>query len=169
MNVEKIKAGETMLSAQFEQETIKKVDAIVKEESGIFPKKSWLGFKISWESNFLFCTEDLPFMVNDFQAVPAKMLNSSEHKLLDENGQQVTITNIEKGRVLCGRKTILLDGEENTFNQHMYLANGVWVGDDFVEQQVKSTLLVDYPDHAIFPGNQIARAMRILMMKMMGQ
>ena len=97
------------------------------------------------------------------------MLSISEHKLIGENGQPVPITTIQKGRVLCGRKTLLLNGENDSFNQHVFLANGVWVGDDFVEQSVKSALQVDYPDETIFPGNQIARAMKILMMKMMGQ
>ena len=70
---------------------------------------------------------------------------------------------------MCGRKRITLDGAENDISGHLLPLGGVWVGDEYLEQQVKLGHFNNYSSEYIYPGNALARTMRRLMMAMMGE
>ncbi|MCB0736434.1 MAG: hypothetical protein KDC92_02890 [Bacteroidetes bacterium] len=164
-SIEKLQKGDSVLTASWNG-NLTLLENEIAEENGIFPKKPWLGYKISWKGGHIFCTENMPFFVNDFQAIPAKLLNVNEHQLINKQGEHLAITGIENGRVLCGQKNLLTNAAENSINGHAILLEGVFVGDSYVEDLVKNTVKVEYANKAIFPGNAVARAFRLLMMRM---
>ena len=141
----------------------------VLEERGIFPKEPWKGFKITWEGGNVYCTENQVFLLNDYTTATAQELVTDQSELLGTDFKPRKVTLIEAGMVMCGRKRVTLDGDENGISGHLMPLGGVWVGDEYLEQQVKLGNYNKYSSEYIFPGNPIARAMRRLMMSLMGE
>lgn len=167
--VEKVQNGQELMSLQINGGvgTVKQ-NKVVKD-FGIFPKEPWKGFKISWEGGFVYCTENQIFVLHDYKLLPAKELVANKHELLGHGFTPVPITLVESGTVMCGRKKIELDGDPGGMSGHLYPVSGVWLGDNYLEEQVNTPAFTQYPDGYIYPGNIVMRTVRRVMMTMMGK
>lgn len=169
VGVEKLQEAQQVHSLNFEGSEPRLVESTIKKVSGIFPKTSWMGFKVSWDGGFIYGTEDLPLVLSDGQIIPVKLLKVGEHALLGEDLKPRPITLIEKGKVMCGRKTIVMSGTEDAVSGHVLNVASIWVGDQILEEKVKEHSKVDYGDEYIYPGNVFMRTVRRTMMALMGE
>ena len=171
-DIDKIKAGDEVLSISFKQGFAEQKEAIVLKEKSIFPKQSWNGFKVSWEGGSFFCTENQVILLSNHDILPVRRLEPGKHELLDKTFNPISITSVESGKVLCGKKWLYLKGDDGDKSKslHFLNVNGIWVGDSFIEDQLESNQNKVQDNKAdICPGNPVVRSIRLLMMKMMGK
>lgn len=167
--VEKVAKGQEVMSLQIEGGVGRVKQNKVVNDFAIFPKEPWKGFKISWEGGHIYCTENQIFVLHDYKLIPAKELVAGKYELLGQGFSPVPITMVEAGTVMCGKKKIQLDGSPDSMSGHLFPVSGVWVGDQYLEDQVDTPAFTNYDEGYIYPGNAVMRAVRRVMMAMMGK
>jgi hypothetical protein len=169
--IDQVTKGDHIHAMLLEDNTIHEVMCQVVEAYGIFPKKAWKGYRIRTRQQVVYCTAEVPFLCEGYEAVPACQLKAGQHQLIDRMLHPVEIVSIDNGQVLCGRKWLRLDttGSANPAAALFYQVAGLWVGDRSMESKMKTHGKLAYRTDYLFPSNVIGRTARRVMMGLMGQ